>query len=222
MAEPVKPRAARTRATRRRIVDAAAELFVAAGYGATTLEQIAHRAGVAVQTVYFHYGNKRTVLEHAVDRAAVGDDEPVAMLDRSWLDEARAEHDPRRVIELWTTYGRDVLTRIAPIMRVVREAAVVDPEMAEQWATNQAQTASAFRVLAEQLDAAAALRVPVDEAVDILLALSGIETYLLLVGRGWTPQRWERFVIETLTHALLHENLTGVSVDQPGEAEPSF
>ena len=72
MSETVKPRAARTRATRRRIVDAAAALFVEHGYGVTTLEQIAARAGVAVQTVYFHFGNKRTVLKEAADPAGGG------------------------------------------------------------------------------------------------------------------------------------------------------
>jgi AcrR family transcriptional regulator len=203
MREPVNPRAARTRATRRRIVDAAAELFVVEGYAATTLEQVAARAGVAVQTVYFHFGNKRTVLKEAVDIAAVGDDEPVAMLDRPWLEESRSERDPRRVLELWTAYGRSVMERIAPIMRVVRDAAVVDPEMAAQWATNEVETVSAFRMLAEQLEAIGALRVPVDEAVDIIFVLSWLDTYLLLMSRGWTPQRWEQFVVESLTHALL-------------------
>jgi AcrR family transcriptional regulator len=203
MTDAVKPRAARTHATRRRILAAAADLFVAQGYGATTLEQIATRAGVAVQTVYFHFGNKRTVLKEAVDVAAVGDDVPTAMLDRSWLDQARSERDPRRVIALWTAYGRDVVARVGPIMRVVRDASVVDPEMAAQWAANEAQTASAFRVLAEQLDAMDALRVPVEEAVDILCAFSGLEMYLLLAARGWTPQHWEQLVTQSLTHALL-------------------
>src|SRR3954462_2095269 len=124
MSESVKPRAARTRATRRRIVDAAAELFIERGYGVTTLEQIATRAGVAVQTVYFHFGNKRSVLKQAVDMAAVGDDEPVAVPDRPWLGEARAEPDPRRVLELWTAYGSGILTRIGPVMKVIRDAAV--------------------------------------------------------------------------------------------------
>src|SRR6478735_9621832 len=110
--ETVKPRAARTRATRRRIVDAAAELFIERGYGVTTLEQIAARAGVAVQTVYFHFGNKRTVLKEAVDVAAVGDDEPVALLERPWLDQAKAASEPRRVIELWMANGRSILTRV--------------------------------------------------------------------------------------------------------------
>jgi AcrR family transcriptional regulator len=204
MAETVKPfRGSRTRTTRRKIVTAAAELFVADGYHATTLEQIATRAGVAVQTVYFHFGNKRSVLKEAVDVAAVGDDEPAGVLDRPWLEEARAESDPRRVIALWTGYGRGIVTRVGPIMQVVREAAVVDPDMAEQWATNEAETASAFRVLAEQLDGMGALRVPVEEAADILCALSGLGMYLELARRGWTPQRWEAFVVDALAHALL-------------------
>jgi AcrR family transcriptional regulator len=158
---------------------------------------------VAVQTVYFHFGNKRTVLKEAVDVAAVGDDEPVPVLDRPYAEQARTEQDPRRAIELWTAFGRQILTRVGPIMSVVRDASVMDPEMAKQWAENYEQTASAFRVLATQLDAMSALRVPVDEAVDILCALSGLEMYLVLTDRGWSPQQWERFVVDSLAHALL-------------------
>ena len=186
MGDPVKQRGSRARATRRSITDAATELFVQDGYTATTLEQVATRAGVAVQTVYFHFGNKSSVLQAAVDVAAVGDDELVPVLERPWLDEARVEPDPRQVIALWTAYGAGIMTRVGPIMRVVRDAAAVDGVMADQWATNQAQTESAFRVLAEQLEAMDALRMPVDDAVAVLLALSGIEVYLSLVARGWT------------------------------------
>lgn len=32
-------------------------------------------------------------------------------------------------------------------------------------------------------------RVPVDEAVDVLCVLSGLQTYLLLEACGWTSQR---------------------------------
>ena len=204
MADSVKRiRGTRTRETRRKIITAAAELFIANGYHVTTLEQIAAQAGVAVQTVYFHFGNKRTVLKEAVDVAAVGDDEPQALLERPWLEEAKAEPDPRRVIELWMINGRSILTRVGPIMRVVRDAAVVDPEMAEQWSTNETQTAAAFRVLAEQLDTLQALGVSVEEATDILCAISGLTTYLVLTDRGWSASQWERFVVETLDHALL-------------------
>src|SRR5664279_2090018 len=107
-------RAEKTRLTRRRIVAAAADLF---------LDLVAARAGVAVQTVYFHFGNKATLLKEALDVAAVGDDEPVALLDRPWLEKIRAEPDPHRVIALWVHTSRTIFARIAPIMRVVRDAA---------------------------------------------------------------------------------------------------
>ena len=205
MASDVKgaSRTRQTQATRRRIVDAAAELFVAEGYAATTLAQVARRAGVAVQTVYFHFGNKRTVLKEAVDVAAVGDDEPVALLERPWLERVRAEPDPRRVIELWLDNSRTIMERVGPIMRVVRDAAATDPEMAAQWKTNAEQRATAFRMLATLLDDRDALRVPLDEATDILCALLGLELHAVLVDRGWTSERWQRWVSETVAATLL-------------------
>lgn len=199
-------RGAQARATRRRIIDAAAGLFIAEGYAATTLEQIAQRAGVAVQTVYFHFGNKRTVLKEAVDVAAVGDDEPVALLERPFYTQLDAEPDPRRLIALWVRDARSIFGRIAPIMRVVRDAAAVDSDMAAQWTTNEQQRATAFRVLAQQLADRSALApgMTVEAATDIIVALLSVELYLLLAARGWSPHRWEEWTTTTLTTALLH------------------
>jgi len=92
-------------------VDAAAALFIENGYSSTTLDQIAESAGVAVQTVYFHFGNKRTVLKQALDVAAVGDDEPVPVLERPWLQQAQTESDPHRVVALWVEASRAILDR---------------------------------------------------------------------------------------------------------------
>jgi hypothetical protein len=88
-------------------------------------------------------------------------------------------------------------------MAVVRDAAVTDPDMAAQWATNAAQRATAFRVFAELLDQRGALNRPVDEAVDVLCALVGPEVYGVLASRGWSPSQWESFVVESVTAALL-------------------
>ena len=201
-----KRRGAQARATRRRIIDAAGALFVERGYPATTLGDIAERAGVAVQTVYFHFGNKRTVLRHALDVAAVGDDRPVALLERPWMDEVRAEPDPRRMVALWVRGGRDIFVRVAPIMAVVRDAAALDHEVAEQWRTNEQQRLVAFGTFAQLLADRGALApgMSVDEATDIVFALNSIEVYLLLtVRRGWTPARWARWLVSALEAALL-------------------
>ena len=213
MSDPVKGnirsgaggRGLQARATRRRIVDAGAALFIANGYAATTLEQIADRAGVAVQTVYFHFGNKRSVLKQAVDIAAVGDDEPVALLERPWLEQARTETDPEQVIALWVGASREIMTRIAPIMRVVRDAAGADPDMATQWQANEQQRITVFGVLARMLADRGGLKpaLSVGEATDIIFALLGIELYLVFAGRGWTPARWEQWTVATLTATLM-------------------
>jgi AcrR family transcriptional regulator len=204
-----RPRTSRSkqrRATRRRIIDAAAELFIEHGYATTTLEQVADRAGVAVQTVYFHYGNKRTLLKEAVDLAAAGDDEPVAVLDRPWNEAMHAADDVDEVLSIWARNGAAIFERIAPIMGVVRDAAVVDAEMAEQWTTNESQRLTAFRELATLLDDRGDLRADLDveQATDLVFALNSVEVYLLLTrGRGWTTQRWERWLTRTLRASLV-------------------
>jgi AcrR family transcriptional regulator len=193
-------------ATRRRITDAGLDLFVRQGYAVTTLEQIAGQAGVAVQTVYFHFGNKRTLLKEIVDVVAVGDDEPVALLDRPWMQQFRAEPDARRALTIWIRNSRAIFARIAPIMRIVRDAAGADPDMTAQWDVNQQQRFIAHSTLAQQLADKHGLRqgLSAAKAADILFALLSLDVYLLLtVERGWTPAQWERWITNTLVEAVL-------------------
>ena len=58
----MRRRAASASATRRRILDAAFELFVARGYDEVTLALIAERAGVSLQTVLRKFASKDTLL----------------------------------------------------------------------------------------------------------------------------------------------------------------
>jgi AcrR family transcriptional regulator len=209
MTESVKPRLSRAeqaRATRRRIVAAASAQFVAHGYGATLLDQVAEQAGVAVQTVYFHFGNKRTLLKEALDVAAVGDDDPVPLLDRPWVKEIQQETDPVRIIALWLATGRVILDRIAPLMRVVRGATGTDPEVAAQWDTNQAQTRMAHGFLAELLARRGALKpgLDVEQARDIAFVIGNAETYLQFTDVcEWTPDEWQQRTAAVLTAALV-------------------
>jgi AcrR family transcriptional regulator len=200
-------RAEQARATRRRIMGCARQLFLAHGYAATTLDQIAAAAGVAVQTVYFHFGNKRTVLKEVMDVASVGDDEPVPLLDRPWLQEVRDEPDPRRALDIWLETSRAIFGRVAPLLSVVRDAAGADPEMAEQWQVNEKQRYIAHRSLAEQLAAKGDVLRPgltVDEAADVIFTLLSPEVYLLLTAvRGWPPARWQDWAADTIARAIL-------------------
>ena len=151
-------RAEQARATRRRIIGQAARLFAEQGYAATTLDQIAAAADVAVQTVYFHFRNKATVLKEVVDVLAAGDDEPVPVLDRPWVRRMREEPDGARALAIWLRNTRAIFGRVAPVMKIVRDAAGSDPQMAAQWQTSLAQRYAAQRAVVQQLADKGALR----------------------------------------------------------------
>jgi AcrR family transcriptional regulator len=205
-AGPGTRRAQQARATRRRITDQALELFLQQGYAPTTLDQIAANAGVAVQTVYFHFGNKATVLKQIVDTLAVGDDEPVPMLDRPWVRQMREEPDGRRALAILLASSRAIMTRLAPILKIVRDAAGADPEMAALWESTQQQRLADFRVFAQLLADKQALRpdLAADQAADIIFCLLSPEVYLSFTAqRGWTPGQWEQWINHTLTATVL-------------------
>ena len=61
-------RAAERRAA---IVDAAMEEFVARGFAATRLDDIAKRAGVAKGTIYLHFKDKESMFEELIRTALV-------------------------------------------------------------------------------------------------------------------------------------------------------
>src|SRR5690349_10815005 len=188
------------------MIEQAATLFQRQGYAATTIEQIASAAGVAVQTVYFHFGNKATVLKEVVDVLAVGDDEPVPMLQRPWVREMRETPDARRALALWLANSAMIFSRLAPVMKIVRDAAGSDPEMAAQWQTNAEQRFTAQRALAQRLADKGALRqgLSVERAADIIFCLVSHEVFALATtATGWTPAGWERWAFTTSESTVL-------------------
>ncbi|MDT0528659.1 TetR/AcrR family transcriptional regulator [Micromonospora sp. DSM 115977] len=195
----------RSRQTRRRILQAAYELFVDQGYGATTLQGVAERAGVAVQTIYFAFGNKPSLLKELVDVTIAGDDEPVPTLQRAWFLDAVAADTAEAQLRAHVRGTCEVLQRVAPIMDVLRAAGGQDPSLAGLWQQDsdprlEVQTAAARSLLAKP---GARARLSVEDAADVLFGLLSPELYLLFVrDRGWTPERWQQWAYDTL-HAQL-------------------
>ncbi|MGW4959387.1 TetR/AcrR family transcriptional regulator [Nonomuraea sp. NPDC004186] len=198
-------RAEKAKETRRRILAAASELFVQDGYGATNLQDVAEKAGVAVQTIYFVFGNKRALLKELVDVTIAGDDEPVATMDRPWYVAALAAGTAQDMLRAYVAGTTSVLERVAPIGRVLEAAVASDPEVAALWPHDvdprHVVQQGAARALAGKPGARA--EVSVEEAADLLYGLLSPELYLLFVHeRGWTRERWEQWVGETLRAQL--------------------
>ncbi len=76
------PVQARGRRTVARVLDAAAEQFVAVGYDAATTTQIAARAQVSVGSLYQFFADKEVLLDALAERHAAGIDEVLASSQR--------------------------------------------------------------------------------------------------------------------------------------------
>ncbi|MDA2806724.1 TetR/AcrR family transcriptional regulator [Nocardiopsis suaedae] len=207
MSEVKRPdkRAERSRRTREKVIEAAHDLFLAQGYGATSLQEVADRAGVAVQTVYFVFRNKRTLLKDVVDTSIAGDAEPVATMDRAWFRSMCAEPTAAGQLRAHVRGAGRILGRVAPIVPLVSAAAATDPEIAVQWPQDPGPRYTVMRAAAEVLAGKPGVRpgLGVEEAADLLYGLLSPELYLVFVrDRGWPPERWEEWARTTLTSQL--------------------
>ncbi|RLP91258.1 TetR/AcrR family transcriptional regulator [Micromonospora sp. CV4] len=198
-------RAERSRRTREKVVGAARELFVAQGYGATSLQEVADRAGVAVQTVYFVFGNKRTLFKDVVDTSIAGDTEPVATMDREWFRSACAEPTAAGQLRAYVHGTREILSRVAPIMPLIAAAAATDPEIAAQWPDGPDPRYTVHYAAAEALAGKPDIRpgLSVEMAADLLFGLLSPQLYLIFVrDRDWSPDTWEEWARSALTSQL--------------------
>lgn len=197
-------RQSQARANQRAIIRSALELFAEQGFVATTIQAIADRAGVSVQTVYAGFGNKRELLRHALEASVVGGGDFASVNDRP---EARAiadEPDPRRRAELDAALSARIAQTISPIVRAVREAAAVDPEFATTAEAITAQRRTDMERAAHLLAGDDGLKVPLEEAIGTLYVLYGPDVYLALTeGLGWSMEQYERWLATMLYRTLL-------------------
>ena len=192
------------RATRRSILDAARELFIASGSAATTIQAIADAAGVAVQTVYAVFGNKRELLKQLVDVAVAGDDDPVPLDERFELRAIEEEPDQGRRVVFHAHLMRQIIERAGALGAVARQAAVVDPEFAVLWDDQMRLRRVGMGNATRSIAGRDGLRVDVEAAGDVLWALSGPEAYELFIrDLGWSYDRYEEWLRDTIERTLL-------------------
>lgn len=187
------------------MLEAAGELFVERGYGATTQQEIADRAGVALQTIYYTFGNKRRLLKELVDTSVAGDDEPVAIPDRPWFREILAADTAESLIGAHVAGMRQTLQRVAAIMEMLRIAASTDLDIGEMWPHQGSPRHEVQSTVARALVTKPGARtgLAAEHVADILYGLLSPQLYLLFTrDRGWSPEQWERWMQDTLLAQL--------------------
>lgn len=205
---PYRPvaRQARTRRTRAAVAEAAQSLFVERGYAATTIEAISERSDTPQATVYRLFSSKLGILKAVLDVSIGGDDAAVAMADRPQVRAVLGDADPEDQLAGFAALLREVMARVGPVHRILADAARSDEDAAALLAEIARQRHEGQRGLARSLAHAGALRPGLRErdAADIVHALASPEVYgLLVTDRGWSGERYEKWLASILTAQLL-------------------
>ena len=190
-------------ARRDRIVGCAHRLFLAEGYAGTTVAAVAADAGVSVETVYKAFGGKTGLVRAVWDRALQGTG-PTPAEHRSDAVSSTAE-DPRQVIATWARLSAEVGATAAPVLALVRAAALVDPEAAELLREIDAARLRRMTHNAEALDRGGHLRPGLDvrRAAEIMVVTSGLLYEPLMIDAGWSEGEYVDLVERLLAAALL-------------------
>jgi AcrR family transcriptional regulator len=194
------------RRTRQAIVSTAAGMFVARGYAATSLADIAAAAGVARPTVFAAFGSKSGLLRHVLDQALAGDDEPVPVADRPWFRPVWAATTAGEVLTAYADVCLVIARRAAPLFETVRRAADDAPEAADLWETLQRNRRLGAAMVVRQMQklGAPASGLDTESATDVLWIYNDPGLYAALVtGRGWAEDTFRDWLADTMRRALL-------------------
>ncbi len=195
-------RQAKAALTRARMLDAAYELFCAEGYRATTMEAIAARAGVAVQTVYFTFHTKDALLQEVHDRTVLGDDATPPPL-QAWYRAVTAEPDVAEAVTTIVEGVAEILARVAPMLPVFH-AVSADPAGAVFRRAEELRR-DGYDNLITTLETKAPLWTGLSHthATDLLFVLLGPELYrTLVIERGWSQHQWAQWTATTIIRDL--------------------
>lgn len=199
-------RAAHAESTRHRLLSAAWTLFTQQGYAATTVSQVARSAGTSVDTLYASIGRKPVLMRAVVESAISGSDQAIPALQREYVQRVRAAPDAATKLELYAAAIAAMSPRTAPIFQALRDAARTDRDCAVLDAEISTRRASNMHDFAAELLQTGQLRPGLsdDQVGDIIWATAGAEHYTqLVVGRGWSAERFGDYLHELWTRLFL-------------------
>jgi AcrR family transcriptional regulator len=196
--DPVKRRSydstrrrAQAAESRAAIVHAARDLFIERGYGHTTMADVAHAAGVSVETVHKSVGTKAVLLHRAWDITVGGDDQDIVFHERPEVLAIRSEPDLARRLMLHADFSTQTARRIAPFQLMVQSAAGADPAAAAMLEEMGRQRLAGLSVMAAEAAKTGQLAVPEDECRDVMWSMTdGMLWHRLVQERRWSNERF--------------------------------
>ncbi|MFJ7067152.1 TetR/AcrR family transcriptional regulator [Streptomyces sp. NPDC101115] len=195
----------RRQATRAKLYEAAVTLIAEQGFSATTVDEIAERAGVAKGTVYYNFKSKTELFEELLRHG-------VSLLAASLraAAEETAEHGGSRVEAL------DAMIR-AGLVFIQRYPAFTQLYVAELWRTGRAWNSTLLVVRQEAVAVVEdVLREGVaagelSEEIDVQLTAAALVGMVLVAALDWQAFQSERSLddVHAALSRLLHGRVSG-------------
>jgi AcrR family transcriptional regulator len=186
--------------TRRRIVDATRQLLEKEGYAGMTVGAIAQRAEVSAQSVYAIFKSKTGILTELLDQSTFGADYEDA------VQRALSANHPETRLRLAAPIARQIHDAQSATFDLLRGAGVVAPELAKLEQQRERLRYERQERMILSLREAKRLRPALDDATarDIFWMLTSRDVYRMLVReRGWTSQKYQDWLADTLVRVLL-------------------
>jgi AcrR family transcriptional regulator len=193
------------RRTRALLRDTARRLLVEQGYVATTMKQICVEAGVAERTLYLAFPTKASLLQELIGIALAGGDDGPSALTHDYRATV-AELGAAGAIERFTIDTTGLYERAGELLQLGEHAAESDPELRAFAEAGGQATLRVIRTLVDGIAAVGDLRDDLDarSATDSVWAISHFSAHQLLrKRRRWSRARYQRWLSETLTRALV-------------------
>jgi AcrR family transcriptional regulator len=200
-------RQAQANETRRHILEAARKLFIERGYAGATAEAIAAEAGVAAQTIYAIFKNKKRILVSLMNVSpATGVEDHTPMYERTNVQAAAQERDQRRQLQMFAQVVASNLDQVAAVFEVMTEAAKTEPDFERMIQKLNKQRLEHMTSAVQDIAANGPFRDNLAEsyARDTVWTLTSGEVFLLLTrDRGWSKEEYAEWLADMLIRALL-------------------
>jgi AcrR family transcriptional regulator len=186
--------------TRRRIIGAADRLLRTKGFSGMTIEVVAKRAQVSVPTVYAVFQSKTGILTAILDQSMFGPDYDDV------VRYARSAPDPETRLRRAAAVATQIRSAQSAAFELMRGAGVVAPELAKLEQQRERLRYGRAESVITYLRETGKLRTGLSHrtARDVFWMLTGGDVYRMLVReRGWSAQRYQGWLADTLVNLLL-------------------
>ncbi|WP_291054295.1 helix-turn-helix domain-containing protein [Herbiconiux sp.] len=190
--------------TRRRIVEAATDLFARDGYAGTTMPAIAAHAGVSVQSVHLA-GPKSALLMAAFEVALAGDEGTHPLHERPALASIM-QLPPGEALPAYVHFLAEANARTAGVDRALSVAAESDERVAALVADLNIRRHADIGMAITWCEAHGLLHGDVDaeERTETLTYLVAPETYRFFTReRGWSDEHYETWLADAIDRLVL-------------------